>query len=43
MDIYKSLSSPGFMLTDQITRQIFEVLPERGPLLVIIDISNYRH
>jgi hypothetical protein len=40
MDIYKSLSSPGFMMTDQITRQIFDVLPERGPLIVIIDTDG---
>jgi hypothetical protein len=40
MDIYKSLFSPGFMLTDQITRQIFEVLPERGPLIVIMDTNG---
>ena len=37
MDIYESLCSPGFVLTEQIARQIFEVLPERGPIVVIID------
>ena len=37
MGIYKSLSSPGFMLSEQITEQIFEILPERGPLIVIMD------
>lgn len=40
MDIYKSLSSHGFMLTEQITRQIFDVLPERGPLIVIMDTNG---
>ena len=40
MDISQSLSSPGFKLTDQITRQIFEVLPERGPLIVIMDTNG---
>jgi len=40
MNISQSLSSPGFMLTDQITRQIFEVLPERGPLIVIMDTNG---
>jgi len=40
MDIYQSLSSPGFMLTDQITQQIFEVLPEQGPLIVIMDTNG---
>ena len=37
MDIYESLCSSGFVLTEQIARQIFEVLPERGPIVVIID------
>ena len=36
MDIYESLCSPSFVLTEQIARQIFEVLPERGPIVVII-------
>ncbi len=40
MNTYKSLFSPGFMLTDQITRQIFEVLPESGPLIVIMDTNG---
>ena len=40
MNISQSLSSPGFMLTGQITRQIFEVLPERGPLLIIMDTNG---
>ncbi len=37
MDIYESLCSPGFVLTEQIARQIFEVLPEQGPIMVIMD------
>jgi len=40
MDIYESLCSPGFVLTEQIARQIFEVLPERGPIVVIIDMEG---
>ena len=40
MNVSQSLSSPGFMLTDQITRQIFEVLPEQGLLLVIMDTDG---
>jgi len=40
MNLSQSLSSPGFMLTDQITRQIFKVLPEQGPLLVIMDTNS---
>lgn len=37
MDMYESLFSPGFVLNEQIARQIFEVLPERGPIMVIMD------
>ncbi len=40
MGIYKSLSSPGFMLSEQIAEQIFDVLPERGPLIVIMDTNG---
>ncbi|MHC4117822.1 MAG: hypothetical protein ACYSWO_09980 [Planctomycetota bacterium] len=37
MNIYESLSSRGFMLNEQIARQVFEILPEGGPLLLIMD------
>jgi len=37
MNMHESLFSPGFMLTEQVARQIFEVLPEGGPTIVIID------
>jgi len=37
MDIYDSLFSQGCMLNEQIARQIFDVLPERGPIMVIMD------
>ena len=37
MGIYESLSSPGFLLNEQIARQIFEVLPEQGPIMMIMD------
>ena len=37
MNIYESLSSPGFMLNEQIARQVFETLPEGGPLMMIMD------
>jgi len=37
MNIYESLSSPGFMLNEQIARQVFEIIPESGPLMLIID------
>ena len=37
MDLHESLSSPGFVLNEQIARQVFEVLPEGGPIMVIMD------
>ncbi len=40
MEIYESPCSPDFMLTKQVARQIFEVLPERGPIVVIIDCEG---
>ncbi len=40
MDTYKSLFSPGVIVTKQIAGQIFEVLPERGPLIVIMDTND---
>jgi len=40
MDIYESLFSPGFMLTEQIARQIFEVLPEGRATIVFMDTDG---
>jgi len=37
MNLYESLSSPGFVLNEQIARQVFEILPEGGPLMMISD------
>ena len=37
MDMCESLFSPGFVLNEQIARQIFEILPEQGPIMVIMD------
>jgi len=37
MNMYESLTSASFMLNEQIARQVFEVLPERGPLVLIMD------
>ena len=37
MDAYNSLYSSIFMLNEQIARQIFEILPENGPVILIID------
>ena len=40
MDIYESLLSPSFVLNEQIARQLFEVLPEQGPVILIMDRSG---
>jgi len=40
MNIYESLLSPGFMLNEQIARQVFEILPEGKPLVVIMDTEG---
>lgn len=37
MNIYESLSSPSFALNEQIARQVFDIVPERGPLVLIMD------
>ena len=37
MDIYESLFPAGCVLNEQIARQIFDILPERGPVIVIMD------
>lgn len=37
MDIYDTLFYPGCALNEQIARQIFSILPEQGPIMVIMD------
>lgn len=37
MCIYDSLFSQGCLLNEQIARQIFDILPEQGPVMVIMD------
>jgi hypothetical protein len=37
MDMYDSLYSPVCALNDQLARQIFDILPEDGPVLIIMD------
>jgi len=41
MNLHESVSSPGFVLNEQIARQVFEVLPEQGPILVITDRDGH--
>jgi len=37
MDMYDSVLSQSRMLNEQVARQVFEALPERGPIVVIMD------
>ena len=37
MNIYNSLFSDNSVLNEQIARQIFDILPEQGPIMVITD------
>ena len=37
MNMYDSLFSPGGVLNEQIARHIFDILPEGGPVMVIMD------
>ena len=41
MDIYDSLFSPSSVLNEQIAREIFNILPEPGPIIVIIDRDGH--
>jgi hypothetical protein len=42
MNTNKSLCSNGFVLVEQIARQIFEVIPEQGPVVLVIDRDGNR-
>ncbi len=41
MDTFDSFFHPGAALNEQIARQLFEMLPEDGPLLVIMDNDGH--
>jgi hypothetical protein len=42
MDIGDWLFSPNCALDEQIAKQIFDILPERGPIMVIMDKEGHR-
>ncbi|OHB77171.1 MAG: hypothetical protein A2Z25_21995 [Planctomycetes bacterium RBG_16_55_9] len=42
MNIYESLSSPSFTMNEQIARQVFDTVPEGGPLVLIMDRHGNR-
>ena len=37
MNLNESLSSRVFMLNEQVARQVFDALPDKGPILLIMD------
>jgi len=37
MDIFDSLFSSSDMLNEQIAREVFDIIPEHGPIIVILD------
>ena len=37
MDIYNSMFSPTFVFNEQIATQIFDTIPEDGPVVIIVD------
>lgn len=41
MNMYDSLFSASFVLNEQVARQIFEILPEQGPIMVIMDRDGH--
>ena len=41
MNLHESLSSKSFILNEQIARQVFEILPEQGPILLIMDRDGH--
>ena len=40
MDSYDSMFSAGFVLNEQIARQIFKILPQDGPFMILMDRSG---
>ncbi len=41
MDMYDSFFSANSILNEQIAREIFEILPEGGPVMVIMDADGH--
>jgi hypothetical protein len=41
MNLHESLSSPSFILNEQVARQVFEILPEQGLILLIMDRDGH--
>jgi hypothetical protein len=41
MNIYDPLVSPAYLLNEQVARQVFEILPDDGPVVLIMDRSGH--
>ena len=41
MNLNETLTSGVFMLNEQVARQVFEILPEQGPILLIMDREGH--
>ena len=41
MNMYNSLFSRNCMLNEQVARQIFDILPEQGPIVIIMDRDGH--
>jgi hypothetical protein len=41
MNLNESLTSEFYMLNEQLARQVFEILPEQGPILLIMDREGH--
>jgi hypothetical protein len=41
MNLHESVLSPGSVFNEQIARQVFEFLPEQGPILLITDKNGH--
>jgi hypothetical protein len=41
MNMYNSLFSRNCLLNEQIARQVFDILPEQGPIIVVMDRQGH--
>ncbi|MFA5423299.1 MAG: hypothetical protein WC374_05525 [Phycisphaerae bacterium] len=41
MNIYDPLVSPRYLLNEQVARQVFELMPDGGPVLLIMDRDGH--
>jgi hypothetical protein len=41
MNTYEALVSPTYLLNEQVARQVFDILPESGPVVLIMDRQGH--